>query len=114
MNRRRGVMVFTVWQHRPMARNRIVVGATGDDETVRLIARRLRDEGHEVVFVGGRQTPEQLVRAAVAEDAGRLVVGADEADVERVRQLCGALGVDDVEVSAGCDVSNAQEPGVTG
>lgn len=81
-----------------MAGERIVVGATGDDEGAREAARRLRDGGHEIVYVGGRQTPEQLVRAAIAEDAVQLVVDADDRTIVRVVQLCRELSAEDIRV----------------
>ncbi len=81
-----------------MASDRIVVGAIGDDVRARTAARRLRDAGHEIVFVGGGQSPEQLVRTAVAEDALRLVVDADPADLARVADLCAHLDADDIAV----------------
>jgi len=81
-----------------MAGERIVVGAVDDDGNARLAARRLRDEGHEIVFAGGRQTPEHLVRTAVAEDAVRLVVDADAETLARVARLCDELGVADIDV----------------
>lgn len=77
-----------------MVRNRIVVGATGTDEPVRRTARRLRDEGHEVVFVGGGQTPEQLVATCVAEDAARIVVDTDDAGLAAIRRVAQAQGED--------------------
>lgn len=84
-----------------MVRERIVVGATGDDSAARREARRLRDAGHEVVFVGGGQSAEQLVRAAVAEDATRLVVDADGAARQRIAALGGELGIgEDLTVTA--------------
>jgi len=92
------VTVFTVWQHRRMAGDRIVVGATEDDAAARTAARALRDEGHEIVFVGGHQTPEHLVRTAVAEDATRIVVDADEKALHDVLALCAALDVADIGV----------------
>ena len=82
-----------------MVRERIVLGSTGGDDAVRAAARRLRDEGWEVVYVGGHQTPEQLVRTAIAEDATALVVDADEDVVSVVADLCGRLGAADVAVT---------------
>lgn len=83
-----------------MVRERIVVGATGDDTRARVEARRLRDAGQEVVLVGGGQTPEHLLRAVVAEDATGLVVDTDAATVERIASLCRDLGIDgDVAVT---------------
>lgn len=77
-----------------MTRERIVVGASGDDAAARSTARRLRDAGHEVVFVGGEQTPVHLVRAAVAEDASRIVFDADPEAVASLRDLVSALGAE--------------------
>jgi methylmalonyl-CoA mutase C-terminal domain/subunit len=77
-----------------MVRDRIVVGSTGPDESVRQVARRLRDEGHEVVFVGGGQTPEQLVATCVAEDAARIVVDTDDAGLAAIRSVAQAQGED--------------------
>ena len=81
-----------------MAADRIVVGSAGDDTGARTIARRLRDEGHEIVFVGGRQSPEQLAATAVAEDAVRVVVDAGSSDAQRVRDALHALGAGDITV----------------
>ena len=81
-----------------MASERIVVGATGDDVRARTAARRLRDAGHEIVFVGGDQSPDQLARTAVAEDAERLVVDADPAGLARVVEACTRLEASDVVV----------------
>jgi methylmalonyl-CoA mutase C-terminal domain/subunit len=82
-----------------MAFERTVVGATGHDgRSAQQTARRLRDQGHEVVFVGPGQTPEQLVRAAVAEDAQRIVADADADTLSRVAQLCAQTGAEDIRV----------------
>ncbi|MET0819866.1 MAG: cobalamin-dependent protein [Aeromicrobium sp.] len=90
-----------------MAAERIVVGSTGDDAGARTLARRLRDAGHEIVFVGGSQSPEQLAAAAVAEDAVRVAVDADSSALQRVRDALDALGADDIVVEPWCDVSDA-------
>lgn len=81
-----------------MAGDRIVVGASGDDARARTAARRLLEDGHEVVYVGGHQRPEQLARAAVAEDARRIVVDADAPTLRQVVASCGDLGADDIVV----------------
>lgn len=81
-----------------MVVERIVVGAGGDDSVARTAARRLRDEGHEVIFVGGHQTPDQVVSAAVAEDADRIVLDAAPQDVRRATELCEEVGAGDISV----------------
>jgi methylmalonyl-CoA mutase C-terminal domain/subunit len=51
---------------------RIVVakpGLDGHDRGAKVIARALRDAGHEVVYTGLHQTPEQIVETAIQEDA---------------------------------------------
>jgi methylmalonyl-CoA mutase C-terminal domain/subunit len=43
-------------------------GLDGHDRGAKVIARALRDAGMEVVYTGIRQTPEQIVNAAIQED----------------------------------------------
>lgn len=84
-----------------MSVERIVVGAIGDDAAMRTVAREMRDAGHEVVFVGGHQTPEQLVRTAVAEDAARIIIDDPTTEaMDRVAAACAAHDADDIVVSA--------------
>jgi methylmalonyl-CoA mutase C-terminal domain/subunit len=82
-----------------MVRQRVVLGAIGDAERARQAARRLRDAGQEVVYVGGDQTPEQLVRALIAEDAAAIVVDGDAESLARVADLCAELGAGDALVT---------------
>src|SRR4051795_4105552 len=54
---------------------RIVVakpGLDGHDRGAKVIARALRDAGMEVVYTGLHQTPEQIVRTAIQEDAAAI------------------------------------------
>jgi len=56
-----------------MAESRIRVlvakpGLDGHDRGAKVIARALRDAGMEVIYTGLRQTPEQIVAAAIQED----------------------------------------------
>ncbi len=44
-------------------------GLDGHDRGAKVVARALRDAGMEVVYTGLHQTPEQIVEAAIAEDA---------------------------------------------
>ncbi len=51
---------------------RVVVakpGLDGHDRGAKFVARALRDAGMEVVYTGLHQTPEQIVEAAIQEDA---------------------------------------------
>ncbi len=82
-----------------MGRKRVVLGAIGDDQAVRLAARRLRDEGQEVVYAGGNQTPEQLVRTLIAEDATTIVVDGDADSLRRIAELCAELDAGDAVVT---------------
>ncbi|MFD0885811.1 cobalamin B12-binding domain-containing protein [Streptosporangium algeriense] len=54
------------------SRIRVVIakpGLDGHDRGVKIVARALRDAGMEVVYTGLHQTPEQIVRTAIQEDA---------------------------------------------
>src|SRR5689334_16089556 len=51
---------------------RIVVakpGLDGHDRGIKVVARALRDAGHEVIYTGLQQTPQMIVEAAIQEDA---------------------------------------------
>ena len=55
---------------------RVVVakpGLDGHDRGAKVVARALRDAGMEVIYTGLHQTPEQIVEAAIQEDADDLV-----------------------------------------
>jgi methylmalonyl-CoA mutase C-terminal domain/subunit len=43
-------------------------GLDGHDRGAKVIARALRDAGMEVIYTGLRQTPEDIVAAAIEED----------------------------------------------
>jgi methylmalonyl-CoA mutase C-terminal domain/subunit len=44
------------------------VGLDGHDRGAKIIARALRDAGHEIVYTGLHRTPEQVVETAIQED----------------------------------------------
>lgn len=75
-----------------MVRNRVIVGSTYQDDQARLSARRLLEQGHEVVFVGGGQSAEQLLRTAEAEDAPFIVVDGDDQTIALLRELSAQVG----------------------
>src|SRR6185369_2020218 len=75
-------------------------GLDGHDRGVKVIARALRDAGMEVIYTGLRQTPEQVVSAAVQEDVDviglSILSGAHMTLFPRVVELARAEGLDDV------------------
>ena len=87
---------------------RVVVakpGLDGHDRGAKIIARALRDAGMEVIYTGLRQTPEQIVAAALQEDADviglSILSGAHMTLVPRIAELLRQEGVDDVLLTVG-------------
>lgn len=80
-------------------------GLDGHDRGAKVIARALRDAGMEVIYTGLRQTPEQIVQAAIQEDvdvvAMSILSGAHNHLFPRVTELLAQKGVDDVLVIGG-------------
>ena len=66
-------------------------GLDGHDRGAKVIARALRDAGMEVIYTGLRQTPEQIVNAAVQEDvdciATSILSGAHATLLPRIAKL---------------------------
>lgn len=81
-------------------------GLDGHDRGAKVLARAFRDAGMEVIYTGLRQTPEQIVQAAVQEDvdvvAMSILSGAHMHLLPRVAELLRAEGVyDDMLVLGG-------------
>ena len=98
-------------------------GLDGHDRGAKVIARALRDAGMEVIYTGLRQTPEQVVAAALQEDADviglSILSGAHTQICPRVMELVRQHGLDDVLVVVGgiipgADVSKLQAIGIKG
>ena len=73
------------------------IGLDGHDRGIKVIARSLRDEGMEVVYLGMRLTGEQVAAAAVEEDAD--VVGVSllsGAHLRLIPKLVDALKAQDL------------------
>jgi methylmalonyl-CoA mutase C-terminal domain/subunit len=91
-------------------------GLDGHDRGAKVIARALRDAGMEVVYTGLRQTPEQIVSAAVQEDvdviAMSILSGAHNHLFPRVMDLLKEKGVDDVLVMGGGVIPEDDIPGL--
>lgn len=80
-------------------------GLDGHDRGAKLIARALRDAGMEVIYTGLRQTPEQIVAAAVQEDVDvigmSLLSGAHNYLFPRVVELLKEQEADDILIVGG-------------
>lgn len=80
-------------------------GLDGHDRGAKVISRALRDAGFEVIYTGLRRTPEEIVNAAIQEDADviglSILSGAHNVLVPQVMNLLGQKGIDDIHVIAG-------------
>jgi methylmalonyl-CoA mutase, C-terminal domain len=89
-------------------RIRVVIakpGLDGHDRGAKVIARALRDAGHEVIYTGLHQTPEQIVETAIQEDADviglSVLSGAHMTLFERLLQLLDERDARDIVVIGG-------------
>ena len=96
---------------------RVVVakpGLDGHDRGAKIIARALRDAGMEVVYTGLHQTPEQIVEAAIQEDADAIglsvLSGAHLTLFARVVELLRERSADDIVVFGGGIIPEADIP----
>src|SRR5262252_3464881 len=80
-------------------------GLDGHDRGAKIVARALRDAGMEVIYTGLRQTPEQIVNAAVQEDVDAIGIsilsGAHNTILPRICDLLRAQDMADVLVVVG-------------
>jgi methylmalonyl-CoA mutase, C-terminal domain len=115
------------------SRLRIVVakpGLDGHDRGAKIVARALRDAGHEVIYTGLHQTPEQIVETAIQEDADliglsvlsgahmtlfrRLIELLTERDASDIRVFGGGIIPDeDIPVLQELGVAKVFTPGAT-
>lgn len=91
-------------------------GLDGHDRGAKVVARALRDAGMEVIYTGLRQTPEQIVEAAIQEDvdcvAMSLLSGAHNTLFPKVVNLLREKGADDVLVVGGGVIPEDDIPGL--
>ena len=87
---------------------RIVIakpGLDGHDRGAKVIARALRDAGHEVIDTGLRRNPAEIVRTVLDEDATGLglstLSGAHDVLIPKICKLLRSEGMNDVIVFAG-------------
>ena len=103
---------------------RIVVakpGLDGHDRGAKVVARALRDAGHEVIYTGLHQTPEQIVETAIQEDADAIglsvLSGAHMTLFRKLIELLAERDASDIVVFGGGivpeeDVAPLEELGV--
>ena len=96
-------------------------GLDGHDRGAKVIARTLRDAGHEVIYSGLHQTPEQIVEAAIQEDVDAIglssLSGAHMALFPKVVRLLAERDASDIVVFGGGvipdrDISSLREAGL--
>jgi methylmalonyl-CoA mutase C-terminal domain/subunit len=80
-------------------------GLDGHDRGAKIVARSLRDAGMEVIYTGLRQTPEQIVSAAVQEDVDAIGIsvlsGAHMHLFSRIIELLAEQGAQDILIFGG-------------
>jgi len=80
-------------------------GLDGHDRGAKVIVRALRDAGMEAIYTGLRQTPEQIVHAALQEDVDAIGVsilsGAHNYVMPRIMELIRENKMEDVLVFMG-------------
>jgi methylmalonyl-CoA mutase, C-terminal domain len=107
-----------------MSSIRVVIakpGLDGHDRGAKVVARALRDAGVEVIYTGLHQTPEQIVSAALQEDADAIglsiLSGAHMTQFSRVLELLRERNATDIVVFGGgiipgADIAQLEQMGV--
>jgi isobutyryl-CoA mutase small subunit len=107
-----------------MSNIRVVIakpGLDGHDRGAKVVARALRDAGVEVIYTGLHQTPEQIVSAALQEDADAIglsiLSGAHMTQFSRVLELLRERQATDITVFGGgiipaADIAELEQMGV--
>ncbi|MFC1981528.1 cobalamin B12-binding domain-containing protein [Chloroflexota bacterium] len=107
-----------------MRKARVLLAKTGLDghmHGIKLIATGLRDAGIEVIYLGLRKSPEQIVQAAIQEDVDGIglssLSGAHMIHFPRVIELLKQRGAESIKVFGGGiippeDIKELKERGV--
>ncbi|MAH16968.1 MAG: methylmalonyl-CoA mutase [Euryarchaeota archaeon] len=89
-------------------------GLDGHDRGAKVIARALRDAGMEVIYTGLRQSPEDIVSAAIQEDVQfiglSILSGAHGHIFPRVLELLEEQGASDIKLIAGGIIPDGEIP----
>ncbi|MBS3943724.1 MAG: cobalamin B12-binding domain-containing protein [Dethiobacter sp.] len=98
------------------------IGLDGHDRGAKVVAQALRDAGMEVIYTGLRQTPEQIVEAALQEDVQviglSILSGAHMQLLPPVVDLLKRRGAAEIMILAGGiiprdDIAYLKEVGIT-
>ena len=80
-------------------------GLDGHDRGAKVIARALRDAGMEVIYTGLRQSPEDIVEAAIQQDVQfiglSILSGAHNHIFPKVIELLREKNIEDIRIIAG-------------
>jgi methylmalonyl-CoA mutase C-terminal domain/subunit len=91
-------------------------GLDGHDRGAKVVARALRDAGMEVIYTGLRQTPEQIVAAAIQEDVDviglSILSGAHNYLFPKVVELLKKENAEDILVVGGGVIPDDDIPGL--
>src|SRR6056297_2861549 len=96
-------------------------GLDGHDRGAKVVSRALRDAGMEVIYTGLRQTPEQIVKAAIQEDVQFIglscLSGAHNHLFPKVTELLKENDAEDIVVFGGGvipqdDIPSLKEKGI--
>jgi methylmalonyl-CoA mutase C-terminal domain/subunit len=89
-------------------------GLDGHDRGAKVIARALRDAGMEVIYTGLRQSPEDIVEAAIQEDVQfiglSILSGAHSHIFPKVVELLKKRGIGDIRIIAGGIIPDEEIP----
>ena len=89
-------------------------GLDGHDRGAKVIVRALRDAGMEVIYTGLRQTPQQIVAAAVQEDVDviglSILSGAHLGLTAKVVERLKGAGAEEKPVVVGGTIPDADVP----
>jgi methylmalonyl-CoA mutase C-terminal domain/subunit len=89
-------------------------GLDGHDRGAKVVARALRDAGMEVIYTGLHQSPEQIVEAAIQEDADvvglSVLSGAHMTLFAKTIELLTERGASDIKVFGGGIIPEADIP----
>ena len=98
------------------------IGLDGHDRGAKVVAQALRDAGMEVIYTGLRQTPEQIVEAALQEEVQviglSILSGAHMQLLPPVVDLLKRRGAAEIMILAGGiiprdDIAYLKEVGIT-